>query len=347
MKKIHYSSTNNKLKNLLKEEKITLPPKFFWRLLEFLAKMCTYEEEEIKIKPCLFLGYNLKLALRGVPNSCYFHITNGVRNGSDLEKKLKALVPFCNNGWTVFININGDCIEYGIIRAFTGPRGLTLSEVIFEIDDTQLPEIEYGLIEASTISKYEISIRGLRKNSLIIDFRFFNDGYKSCNYEYLADDMTSGIDHPLQKQFLYDTFIKFMPMASRRVHGTILLIVKDQYEKESNLKDGIWLEDSINIFSPALGAEDDARSGQIFYGISGLFVDMMNVDGITVIDNKGRILGFHIFLNKEIKTDRMINGGARRRAALNMLNLFNPDHLGVYFLSQDGDSFYERKYNNE
>lgn len=341
---IHYSTTKNKLKLFLKEERILLPPKFIWSLFEFLGKICNYEEEENKIRPCLLLGYNLNEAIREVPNSYFYRITKGQRNGSDLEKRLKAIVPFCNNGWNVVINIQSSFIEYGISRAFTGPRGLNLTEVIFEIDENELQEVDYGLIEVCAISKYEISFKGLRKNSLIIDYRFFESYHSQCNYEFLADDLTSGINNQADRQILHDIFKKLMPVAARRVHGTIVLIVKNQYRIEKNLHDGIWLTDPIDLFLPALASEDNACSGQIFYGTTGLFIDMMNVDGITVIDNLGKIRGYNIFINKEVKTKKIINGGARKRAAYNLLHLENPYHLGVYFLSQDGDSFYERKY---
>lgn len=342
--KIHYSSTKNKLKKILKEEKIVLPPKLFWRLLEFLSKMYNYEEEEIKIKPCLLLGYNLYEAVKYVPYTSFFPITKGKKDGSDLEKKMKALVPFCNNGWTVFINIKGNCIEYGIVRAFTGSKGLTLSEIIFEEDEERLLEADYGLIEVCSVSKYEISVKGLRKNYLVIDSRFFDYNLVMCNYTQLSEDLTSGIIDAQERQYLLEIFCKFMPLAAKRMHGTILLIVDSQYEFEDYLKDGLWLENPIDLYNSAIASEDDAHSAQVFYGISGLFIDMMNVDGITVVDNKCKILGFNIFINKGIEANKIINGGARKRAAWSVQNINNPHHLGVYFLSQDGEATYERKY---
>jgi len=68
---------------------------------------------------------------------------------------------------------------------------------------------------------------------------------------------------------------------------------------------------------------------------------MLNYDGITVIDNAGRILAYNVFVESEKNATRNIIGGARLRAAYSLLNTKNKRVIGVYFQSQEGDNFYK------
>jgi len=72
---------------------------------------------------------------------------------------------------------------------------------------------------------------------------------------------------------------------------------------------------------------------------------MMNIDGMTIIDNKGKIIAYHVFLSQN-DGETQVSGGARRRAALSLIKEEHTDIIGVYFLSQDGFSFYERNVKN-
>ena len=67
---------------------------------------------------------------------------------------------------------------------------------------------------------------------------------------------------------------------------------------------------------------------------------MLSYDGITVVDNAGRILAYNVFVANEKGVAKNIVGGARRRAAYTLLNTNNKKIIGVYFQSQDGDAFY-------
>jgi len=70
-------------------------------------------------------------------------------------------------------------------------------------------------------------------------------------------------------------------------------------------------------------------------------MEMLNFDGITIVDNAGKIRAYNVFITPE-SGENIVNGGARKRAATSLLNTKNKDYIGVYFRSQDGNYFYER-----
>ena len=70
---------------------------------------------------------------------------------------------------------------------------------------------------------------------------------------------------------------------------------------------------------------------------------MLDFDGITIIDNAGRIRAYNVFIESNPDKKKKIVGGARRRAAYTVLQNKSKKIIGVYFQSQDGDNFYKEK----
>jgi len=73
-----------------------------------------------------------------------------------------------------------------------------------------------------------------------------------------------------------------------------------------------------------------------------MLLEMMNHDGITVIDMSGKIRGYNLFISKKVTKPLSVEGGARKRAAYSILDTGDEKIMGVYFQSQDGNSFYKR-----
>lgn len=103
--------------------------------------------------------------------------------------------------------------------------------------------------------------------------------------------------------------------------------------------DGIWLREPIDFSKSYLQAK--VYSEAQLSTIAGLFIDMLNYDGITIIDNAGRILAYNVFVETTASVSKKILGGARKRAAYTILNSKKKKIIGVYFQSQEGEVFYE------
>ena len=68
---------------------------------------------------------------------------------------------------------------------------------------------------------------------------------------------------------------------------------------------------------------------------------MLNYDGITIVDNMGRIRAYNVFIKPEKFNKNATTGGARKRAAYAIINSGIRKIVGVYFHSQEGEIFYE------
>lgn len=339
----HFATVDIKLKQLLANENLEISEAFFNKLLRFLSSACSYEEEEVKIKPNLFITKNLQK--HNMTNAFILPVAKETCDGEKCEKRLKSLMPFCNLGWGVYIEVAADHLEYGLIRLFSGPRGGSIIKVFSDFSDPS----ESSMVEIAVISNCEILINGMNNNKLCIDFRLFQDEKENTvdeMYLAVAEDIASGIKDEGQHQKAVDLLIKLCRLTRQKVHGAILLVVKESFQFPNEyLTDGIWLNEPIDLIETgiiALSGSSDIYTSEKYYGLSGLFMEMMNVDGITIIDNMGRIRGYNVFIDQSSVKGVSVSGGARKRAKVALLNSNDPSIIGVYFQSQDGQVSYER-----
>ena len=68
---------------------------------------------------------------------------------------------------------------------------------------------------------------------------------------------------------------------------------------------------------------------------------MLNFDGITIIDNKGQIRAYNVFVEPNAKRVGYIVGGARKRAAYYILSGKRKGIVGVYCQSHEGEVFFQ------
>ena len=132
----------------------------------------------------------------------------------------------------------------------------------------------------------------------------------------------------------------------RNINGTICVVVDMEYNQgmsedgtqDDFLADGIWLKEPIQLSKLFTSAH--AYYEEKLTAMANVFLTMMNFDGITVVDNSGRILAYNVFVEANLKTAGNIIGGARKRAAYTIINSRKRNIIGLYFQSHDGEMFW-------
>lgn len=342
----HFNVENN-LNDLFIAEEISLPDDFKEKLISLISIFPIYEEEEMKIFPNVILGNNLSDSLGQLRGTGHFlTIAEDNFDAKAFSKKMKTLLPFCNTGWHVFIDVNTEQkkIYYGLARNYTGVSGFNLREDIFDKIEDPLK-----MIFIETIDKKSIFLRGV-KSELLIDFRLFEDinSLDDSAIPALCKDLVADIKNDAEE--IEKAFQKFFYMAQRKIHGTILLVVESNIvEIPDSLKDGNWFKDnfidlSTSINSVLIESGNNRLDIEKHYSLTGVLISMLNIDGITVMNSKGQIIAYNVFLKQTSLEEVEVIGGARTRTALSLKNLDNEKFRikGIYFQSQDGNKEYER-----
>lgn len=351
MQVISLCEKSNEIVKFIEDNKVYIPDQMQKQLLEFMTKICSYEEEDKKIFPHLVIGHNIETEDFRKIFSVEMIRVSTEENNSLFYKRLKPLLPFCNNGWRVYIDITENKIRFGIMRNFSGIEGLILDDLLRHSEqEAEMIHRDYGiscvLLNPININTFEII--GINGKELRIKFSLSeqvesDEKQKQC---FLEDFLMHTNDIKIHRSIK-----KVIDLFPQKLHGTICLVVKENCKlPNEQLRDGIFFEQPIDIVGAAeeiLGKNIDYPADYIrqldekYYAITGLFIEMLNFDGITIVDTRGRIRGYNIFITPHNK-ENIIAGGARKRAAHALLDSKNDNYVGIYFQSQDGNYFYER-----
>lgn len=351
MEVISLSEKSNEIIKFIEKNKVHISGEIQRQLLEFMTRICSYEEEEKKIFSHLVLGHNIETDdFKKIFPVEIIHLSS---ESDELlfYKRLKPLLPFCNNGWRVYVDFAETKMHFGIMRNFSGIEGLIVDDLLKNSNENaEMIYKDYGiscvLLNPININTFEIM--GMDGNELRIKFSL-SDKVESDEEQkrlFLDDFLMYTNDDKIRRSVK-----KIIDLFPQKLHGTICLVVNDKCQlPNEQLKDGIFFEQPIDIAGTAgeildksIEHTDDfiRQLDEKYYAITGLFIEMLNFDGITIIDTKGRIRGYNVFITPHNK-DNNIAGGARKRAAYALRDSKNDNYVGVYFQSQDGNYFYER-----
>lgn len=349
MNGIAFGDRQSDILSFFAEKRIDIPEKVKTPLLSLLSNICSYEEEENRIFPYIMLGMNIEtdvFASMFSVEAIKIIVDNDAGNFSRL---VKPLIPFCNNGWCIYVDLSFSQVHYGILRNFAGIGSLSIEEAFRgnkAVDTTQL-YTEYGISAVMTfpLNKKCFSLLALDGEEVRVDFSLCQSDYDDNSLNMFISDVT------MNNTSMQNVFRRVTSLFPQKLHGSICLVVKNGCELPNELlKDGIFLKDGIDLFSSArelqlIGHSTDNNYVQTLvnkhYALTGLFYEMLNCDGITIIDTDGVIRGYNVFISSS-NEEKTIIGGARKRAALTLINSGDLDFLGVYFQSQDGNYFYKR-----
>ena len=312
-------------------------------ILNTIYKLSNYEEEGVKIRPNVFFTNNINLMVKNVPN-CYKLVVFKDVNGANFKQRIKSLLYFCKNDWQIYISYGNEYVEYGLIKLLNSLKDKTLNQYIFKLKILDELQNKLNIINLDVINGGLVMLEGLKGNKTSICFNLNEE--TAFNWEEKIEQFVDACVCKVKtrsvrklndiKNIYFNIFNKIF----QGLHGTICLIVdKDFKDKNNFFTDGIWLPEPIELTKLFLQSKNFNEFKLSSY--AEIIMTMLNYDGITVMDNTGRILAYNIFIESNYDPSVKVFGGARRRAAETLLKHKNSKIVGVYFQSQDGDNFYK------
>lgn len=339
---IFYLDAKKSIRTFIDQEYPSFETAMLNKLLDYFYKFLNYEEEGIKIRPSIIFTNNINFVCKTIPN-VYKLVVYRDEDASLFNHRIKTLVGFCRNEWAIFINQSDDYIEYGLVKALNSIKEQNIKELIFNEEVRRTIAIKSSLITLEVINKSLITLQGVRGHTTNVSFSFSEDSIANWNdvIKSFVEVSVSKLKTTKKKleeiKILYENIFK---KVFKNLHGAICLVVDKDYkpEKDTTLLDGTWLEQPIQLSKLFLQTKSYSEAKLI--GISDLIIAMLNYDGATIVDNAGRIRAYNVFVENKIKNNIKPIGGARRRAAQTLIDSKNKKFIGVYFQSQDGETFF-------
>ena len=341
-----FESGKDSIEKFIQNEFPGFSQKLSAQLINFCAVINSYEEEGTKLRPTILFTNKIDSITKHVENSYKMVVFSGETENL-FRTHIKSLIPFSEHDWNIYIQTNADgTIDMGLYRSFNSMREKNFEAKLFSDSELKAKSNSIFAFLVQSVSKTLISFKSLKGNTLNLDFSL--ESKKVTNFH---DEISEFIDACFSK--LRTTNKKLSKMKTfygnifqnvfKKIHGCICVVVDETYVDTGFFRDGIWLKNPIE-FSKLLMQSNDASEAKLT-AFSELFMDMLNYDGITIVDNKGRIRAYNVFVEYETGSGANILGGARKRAAFTIINSKVKKIIGVYFQSQEGEVFYNRNRN--
>lgn len=337
---LFFTEAKETVLRFIAKEYPTMPENLISVLITNFYKFCSYEEESQKIKPRIIFTNNIDLVNRSIPN-CFKLQLFSDDDEQMFSSRLKSLLVFCLNDWATYIEVKNGKFNYGICKVFNSIKEKGLNQLVFESEDLR-SEDKFSLIFLETLSAYAINLHGIKGSDIIVNFsindsNFLNRGNVIKRFVNASFSKLKTTKNKLSEiKILYENILK---KAINDIHGAICVVIDKDYKDKGYFSDGIWLDEPIEFSKTFL--QTKSYSEARLNNIAELFISMLNYDGITIVDNAGRIRAYNVFIKADKFSKKNIVGGARKRAAYGIINSNIKKVIGVFFHSQDGEVFYE------
>lgn len=338
---IYYDKAREEIDRLFKEEFPEINDENLFRLIGFLYQTTKYKEEDLLVKPTIFITNNINQIVKQISDSSKIAMFKD-NNLEMLRARLKSLACFAANNWIIYINYASDeTVEYGIIKKFSSIKDEPLLKSI--LSNEQLKEKGVKFIRVSAVGDSGLIFSGINGSVLNISLNFLGvdtDGSFDIEIENFIDAALGKVVTSSKKRLreIKNIYKNIFSRIFQKSHGSICLIADKDNDLRNTFKDAVWLPTPIEFYK--LFTQKKNFSEYKLSSYSELLDTMLNYDGITVIDNGGRILGYNLFIQSSASADDKIIGGARIRAANTLISMNNKGIIGVYFQSQNGYNFF-------
>lgn len=300
-----------------------------------------YNEEGRVYKPKIIFTNNIDAIIKYI-NKAYKIEFFSDDNASNFNQRLKPIIAISGNDWCIYIEQKDSKINYGICRVMNSIKDKDMLSIIESSNYLKERSDKINCVVVKCQNFYTMDMFSTRGNKLSINLSFNSDKQSSS-----GDDISQFVDATFSKLkttkeklgAIKTMYTNILTKVINEVNGAICVVVDKEYKDNGFFDDGIWLKEPISFKS--LFANTKSYSEEKLQAFVKLFMSMLDFDGITVVDNCGRIRGYNIFVETDNKRNKCIVGGARKRAVYTILNSRRKHLVGVYFQSHEGEIFYK------
>ena len=343
-KKIFFEDARKNVLEMFSVEFPTLSIQNIDLFLGMFYRLANYEEESQKIKPTILITNNINNVVKNVPKAkkiVFYEDADTI----NFRARIKALMCFCRRGWNIYVNFGESIIEYGIVKALSSLKEKTLVQCLHEQATLDIISKKTSLVIIDVFGGGVCRLIGAKGSKCSVCFNLNSEN--EYNWETEIEEFVEACVSKVKttKRKLQDIKILLRNIfytVLQGIHGTICMVVDKEFkDKAGFFQDGTWLKEPIELLK--LFVRSSTFDENILRSYADVLRTMLDFDGITIIDNAGRIRAYNVFIESTQDANTKVVGGARRRAAYSILHNRNKKIVGVYFQSQDGDNFYKEK----
>lgn len=341
MENINFQEGRNGLIEFFNTEYEGFDQKLLSHFLNSFNELLSYKEEDSTTKPKLIFTNNIDAVLKAVPKSYKLQVFSD-EDTSMFSSRLKPLIAIAKKEWCIYIENKDSKFIYGICKTFNSLKEKSLTTLICENKSLKEKTDKISCIVTRSVSNFEMSLYSISGNKISVNTSL-NPAQPIDNDETIQEFSRLCFSKlRTTKKKLEELQILFSNIFTKvidELNGAMCVIVDKDYKDNGFFEDGIWLESPISLSK--LFTQSKSYSEEKLQAITALFINMLNFDGITIVDTTGRILAYNVFVESNMKRAKNVIGGARKRAAYTIINSRRKHICGVYFQSHEGEIFFK------
>ncbi len=344
---VFFDTAKNSVSNFFEKEFDSFPPLIMSHFLNRFNDIMNYSEEGLKIRPKLIFTDSIEIISKALSKTTTITVFED-SEPTMFNSRLKSLLAIAKQDWCIFIDIKEGKISYGLIMSFRSIKDKGVVQLLEENTTLRERAVKINCIIARPLNFYTMYLHSISGNDLKVNLSL--DKSKSNDID-LA--ITNFVDTTFSKlrttqrklQDMKNMYHNIFNSVLNDVNGAICVIVDKDYVDNGFFEDGIWLKEPISFSK--LFTQTKSYSEVKLQAYASMLINMLNFDGITIIDNQGRLRAYNVFVEPNAKKVGYVVGGARKRAAYHILTSRRKGIVAVYFQSHEGEVFFQELKHKE
>ncbi|NQX52267.1 hypothetical protein HQN86_01440 [Pedobacter panaciterrae] len=331
-------SVSSSIGDFLYFEKFQTDPIVKEGILALINLISDYHEEGHALFPEVLITNDLEF-FKSIPNKEIL-INEAELSVDEFKDVVKLCAPLAINNWIIFIEIKDKKLKYGLVSAEMSDTSPSLYNQTVGALKEEIPNTTIAYIKS--LGQKTVELAGLSRR-LIISLNLEDPkGYSQNEVHQLSSMITEKCDEHYRVN-INTFFEKIIDEALKAGHGNLIGIVEDQEDvimalkEKLNVNGGVYLPMPIDFEELIVYSEQnkDNESSINLRAHSSILKAMLNHDGITIITNKGRVIGYHLLIDPYVNEGDVLRGGTRSKAYLSMQNC--KFFKCCFYKSQDGN----------
>lgn len=331
-------STLSSIGDFLYEEHWPTIPLLKEGILETVNALSDYFEEGVHLYPEVILTTNASEFFKTISDREVF-ICEKELTLKEFKNILKLCAPLAVGSWVIYIDFaETGKVRYGLIDAEMSETSPSLYEQTVGSGKVKLHDIKIAYIR--NIGGKNVELIGFVQRLIISLTLEELNGAQDNVVQQISDQISFRCEEKYSG--MISTFInKSIEDAVKHGHGNLIGVIADDPDNieivKQRLSDGVYPLTIIDLCDFIIDSENQKtnQASVALLAYSNILKSMLNHDGITIITDRAKIIGYHViidFVNDPVGQE----GGARSRAfyAMKQSGLFK----ACLYKSQDGNS---------
>lgn len=306
-------------------------------LAEIGSMLAAYSEEGQALAPSVFVTESTAELVGRTGGGEIVRLGTEKAESGAAAVILKRTAPLARGGWHIFIEkLPEEQIGYGIFSGSSDPSVLTSEESIFGGGGE-----DYPALMIRQIASNKVLLR--RSSGSNVTFLFNADAAEKelepgTHIAMLCEAAARRIDATVTRDE-FELFLRnIVTSALARSHGALLAVVNgERHQLDGRLRDFVRIDPPISLARRFQEHRDEPSAITLsnLQMAAELLSGVVGSDGLTILSDDGRIIGFRCLVDTE-GVQGPARGGSRTRAFAALESALGEQLVAAYFQSQDG-----------